>query len=783
MCEHAQKYMLYAINTERNRLVRTFVSKARKSFSTLNSIACATAELEVSSFAPFLRWCAREKALTAGKHVHHYLIRSGLERDIFLGNLVLQMYFSCGALDEAFALSARMDQKNEFTWRIEIVSLVHHGHFQKAFHLFQQMLSKGFIPDRLTFISIITGCCSYGRTVLERANIIHYVIMIVKLDADVVVSNALIAMYGKDDSLEDARSTFDIMPSHDVISWNGMIMAYANKGHSNDAIDLFKKMDLAPDNFTFIAVLSAIDSPSAIEFGIHVHDLIRASKYRSDVTVNNAVINMYGRCESLKGAEDTIHDMQVRNTISWTTMLTVTTEYGDGGQAFQVYKQMLHEALVPSIVTFVAFINLCTKKGALAEGKQAHACIIGGHLNCGVVLETALVNMYGKFGNVRMAHSIFEDMSQRNVISWGTIISINAQHAPFRKAIQLLQQMQQEGQLPDRVIHVSILDVCTSQAGLIEGQRFHACLIASRISLDVYLGSALVRLYGECGQLRDAEEIFNSMVERNVFTWNVMGAGFLQLEEDDLALACFQQMQQEAVFPDDVTFVNMFSACGICMKLSIGKMMHVLFGMSDCLSNTILWNALVSMYGRCSSLRDAKRVFEEMPKCNVVSWNAIMAAFAQNGYMNESLAYFTLMKEKGFMAESSTFSLVLSACSHGGLIEEAFHTFGFMIHVSGIKAHVDHYNCMLDLLARAGRLDEAEILLKGMPSKFNFISLMTLLAACRFQSDINRGEHIAARACHLDPSNVTPLVMLSNIYAMVGCYELTGNSLINFEGT
>ncbi|MCO5596342.1 hypothetical protein L7F22_050403 [Adiantum nelumboides] len=549
----------------------------------------------------------------------------------------------------------------------------------------------GCVEDRLTFIAIVTGCCSQGRPYLERGHVLHYLILIFNLHDDAVVSNSLITMYGRNESIADARGTFNIMFSRDVVSWNAMITAYVSNALWEEAVDLFRQMDFVPSNLTFLAILSAAANPSALEFGRHVHNLVRASKYKFDVSVNNALINMYGRCANLKGAEDTFAEMEERNGISWTTMLAVCVEHGDDIQACQLYEQMLQECVLPNSVTFVIYLNLCIKKEALAPGKRIHVCMAVSQRKGHVVVETALVNMYGKCGCVERAHQIFDDMPQRNVVSWGTIISVNTQHKLCKEAIQLLQQMQQEGELPDKVIYLSTLDAFSNQTFLKGGQQVEACLSSSKTRLDGSLGTALVRLYGECNRLRDAENVFNNMTETDVFSWNALTTGYLYIEESELIFFCFNRMQQEAISLDDVTFVNLFSACGAGMKLQ-----------------------------------------------------AVMAAFSQNGCTNESLGYFKRMETEGIRAENSTFSVV------------------------------DHYNCLIDLLARAGRLDEAEILLKKMPCKSNFVSLMTLLVACRLQSDVDRGEHIAVRACLTDPGNAAPFLVLSNLYAAGESCELVG---------
>ena len=185
-------------------------------------------------------------------------------------------------------------------------------------------------------------------------------------------------------------------------------------------------------------------------------------------------------------------------------------------------------------------------------------------------------------------------------------------------------------------------------------------------------------------------------------------------------------------------------------------------------SDISVGNGLVNMYGKSGSLDDARFVFENMQQHDIVSWNAMIAAYAQHGQTDLAFDLFFKLKSKGLIPDKVTLVSILMACSHGGLVDEAF---WFFLFVDGIKRTIDHYNCLIDLLGRAGRLHELECLMKSMPVNPTYASWMTLLDACRKHFDLERGEMAANCIMDLEPSKCASLVLLSNIYANAGRWE------------
>jgi pentatricopeptide repeat protein len=240
---------------------------------------------------------------------------------------------------------------------------------------------------------------------------------------------------------------------------------------------------------------------------------------------------------------------------------------------------------------------------------------------------------------------------------------------------------------------------------------------------------------------------------------------YAQHGKDKVAFELFEDMQGRGIAPDRLTFSSILSMCANQGLLFEGKRIQELFKNRGFQPDKVVGSALISLYGKCGSLTEAEDVFNSMPEQDVVLWNSLITAFSQNGQGEYALELFRRMQRKQIRPSSITFISVLSACSHVGLLDEAYHHFASMEEWYGITPVVDHYNCMIDLLSRAGRLDDAEELLNAMTVKPTASSLMALLGACRNILDHVRGQRIAEKAFLIDPANPSPYVILSSIYA------------------
>ncbi|CAM6018447.1 unnamed protein product [Sphagnum balticum] len=386
---------------------------------------------------------------------------------------------------------------------------------------------------------------------------------------------------------------------------------------------------------------------------------------------------------------------------------------------------------------------------------------------------------------------------QLHIFSWNMKLAKYVKDGQPEKAMQLFQQMQQEGMSPDTFTFVQVINACAGLGALENGRLVHDQLIQSGCESNIFLGNSLVDMYakcgsiedawrvfnkmpsrdvvtwtamilGHCGSMEDAWRVFNKMPYRNVVTWTAMISGHVNCGQGQKALELFRQMQQEGVRPDSVTFVGVLNACASVVALEEGKCVHQQIVECGWDSDVFVANSLIDMYAKCGSMEDAWSVFNKMPSRDVVTWTIILGGCAMHGHGKEALKHFEQMCEEGVQPNDITFICLLSACSHSGLVDEGMHCYASMVTDYMISAKLEHYTCMVDLLGRAGRLQEAENMIMAVPCKPHVAAWMALLGACRIRGNVEMAERVAKRILEMEPNNAAVYVLLSNIYAAAG---------------
>ncbi|CAK9867651.1 unnamed protein product [Sphagnum jensenii] len=590
---------------------------------------------------------------------------------------------------------------DSFSWNRRLAKYVKTGEYEKTMELFKQMQKRGMRPDRFTFVPVLNACA--GLRALEEGRRAHQLIMQTGCEADVFVGSSLVDMYAKCGHMEDALRVFNKMPSRDVVTWSALILGHVKYGQGQKALELFRQMQqegVQPDPVTFVAVLNACASVSALEEGRRAHEQIIRNAF-----VGSSLVDMYAKCGSMEDAWRVFCKMPSQDVVTWTAMILGYVRWGQGEKALELYKRMQQEGVQPNAVTFMGVLNACASLMALEEGRSVHQQMI----QCGCHVDTfvgsSLVDMYAKCGSMEDA--------------W-----------------------------------IIIQNGCES---------------------DAFVGSSLIAMYAKCGSMEEASRVFNKLPSRAVVCWTAMIFGHVKYGEGHKALELFQKMQQEGVQPDPVTYVGVLNACANVVALEEGRRAHERIIQSRCESDVFVRSSLVDMYAKCGSMEDACRVFNTMPSHDVVSWNALLGGFAMHGQGKEALVHFERMCEEGVHPNDITFVCLLSACSHSGFVDEGLRFYALMTTVYRIPAKLEHYTCMVDLLGRAGHLQEAENMIQGMPCKPNAAIWMALLGACRIHGNVEMGERMAKRVLELEPKNAAGFVLLSNLYAATGNLELSEN--------
>ena len=718
-----------------------------------------------ATYASLLRWCGHNKALSQGRDIHHAIVRCGLSRSHFLQNHLLYMYGKLGQMHTTFYIFGRMRRKDVFSWNFMIKACVQEGHGNLAIDLFNQMQRESIMPDNILIVNLLPSCeCSDGISKL------HARLIGSGYEEDLALGTTLIKLYGKYGCVDDSRNVFNKMVDMDTMCWTAMIAVYAQHKQIKEAMEVFEGMiqfNICLDDVTFLNAVSACASCGDMLEGMKVHFLMAYTGVESNQALDNAVLHMYSKFGTIDDVWYLFRMMDEPDVVSWTAMITSYVHQGSVINSFQVLNQMHEEGILPNKLTFMSIISVCTSPRFLKLATHVHSCIAFSEYMSEVSICNALINMYGKCGDVYDACGVFENMRSKDVVSWNTIIHVCTNHEQGNSPFQYFKQMQNQGTLPDDITFVKVLDAISNQRSLHEGKQIHACIYSKGFESNIVVATALVNMYGRHGCMKRTSVLFDEMYDRDTIAWNAMIELHAQEGEEKYAFQVYEQMQQEGVLPEKSTYVSILSTCRIHSMLTESKCTHARIMVRQCGLDLVLGNALLNTYAKCGHHGDARKMFQDLHVRDVVSWNTLIAAYSQNGKAKKALETFLSMRKEGVSPNGVTFINILSACSHCGLIDEACQILLSMhVHYS-IKPNVEHYNCLIDLLGRMGRLDEAEKWLHEMPMEPTYISWFILLNSCKHYLDVKRAQNIAEQMFVLDPNDVTPYILLSNIYCDV----------------
>ncbi|GLJ20600.1 hypothetical protein SUGI_0375140 [Cryptomeria japonica] len=417
---------------------------------------------------------------------------------------------------------------------------------------------------------------------------------------------------------------------------------------------------------------------------------------------------------------------------------------------------------------YARLLQGCIHQKALQQGRLVHGLIITTGFDVDIALGSRLINMYLKCGSLEDARKVFDKMSERDVVAWTTIITGYVHNGPPTQALQLFLEMQEAGVIPNHFTYSTIVSALSS---LEHAKWVHGKVIKSGYMSNVFIGSALVDLYAKYNAIECAHKVFDKMSERDLVLWNTVINGYACLGHCEMALKLFCSMKDEGTDPDHFTFSILLRLCATLSVLEHGKQFHVHAIKSGHEFDAFVASALVDMYGKCGSMSDARKVFDEAPQRDTVSWNSIIAGCVQHGCSTEAIQFFERMQREGVKPSSVTFLCVLSACNYLGLVDEGYRYFNSMTRDYGIVPEANHYACMVDVLCHAGLLDEAHDFIQKMPLKPNSLVWSSLLGGCRIHGNIKLGEHAAEKILELKPEDASAYVLLSNIYAAGGRWD------------
>lgn len=323
---------------------------------------------------------------------------------------------------------------------------------------------------------------------------------------------------------------------------------------------------------------------------------------------------------------------------------------------------------------------------------------------------------------------------------------------------------------PSNYTFTSLIKSCADVSAFELGKSVHSHAVVNGFVSDSFVQASLVAFYAKCGELGFARKVFDKMPKRSIVAWNAMISGYEQNGFCKDAVDLFNLMRKSGVDPDSATFVGVLSACAQLGALELGSWVHDYIVTHGFEVNVVLGTALINMYARCGHVRKGREVFDVMRERNVVAWTAMISGYGIHGYGKEAMEVYGLMQCHGPSPNEVTFVAMLSACAHAGMVNEGRAIFLSMRNDYGVVPGTEHHVCMVDMLGRAGLLNEAYNYVKELERPSPAI-WTALLGACKMHKNFGLGVEAAEELLAIEPENPGHYVMLSNVYALAGKME------------
>ncbi|KAG6538309.1 pentatricopeptide repeat-containing protein At3g46790, chloroplastic-like [Zingiber officinale] len=442
------------------------------------------------------------------------------------------------------------------------------------------------------------------------------------------------------------------------------------------------------------------------------------------------------------------------------------------GNLAQAMELLPHEPR-PAQRTYESLILACAHHNAACHAAVVHRHLLQHGFDQDSFLATKLIDMYGQLDLLYAARQVFDETPDKTIFVWNALLKALALADEGEDALALFSDMTRLGVPVDSFTFSHSLKACiaassSSELAPIRLSQVHARAIRLGFESHVHVATTLIDCYAKLGSVVHSERVFDEMPDRNVVSWSAMIACYAKNERPFDALNLFNHMMStdpEAV-PNAVTMVSVLQACGGVSALVQGKVLHA-YILRNSLDPTLsVVNALIVMYAKCGSLERSRRIFHKMTnRKDVVTWNSMISAYGIHGFGEKAIQVFHKMINAGVRPSIITFVTVLGACSHARLIDEGKRLFESMSREHGMSPRSEHFACIVDLLGRAGQLDEAVKIIEGMRIEPGPTVWGSLLGACRIHCNVELAERACARLFKLEPLNAGNYVLLADIYA------------------
>ncbi|KAJ1695888.1 hypothetical protein LUZ63_012586 [Rhynchospora breviuscula] len=575
-----------------------------------------------------IKSCCAISSFKLGRFIHKTISSLGLDTNMFVGSSLIRMYANNGHLDEAREMFDRMPVRDTVLWNVMLDGYIRRGCIQEGTELFKAMRKMNTNPDSVTFCCLLSACTS--ECMLTYGDQLHGLLTKYGFGSHLMVSNTLLAIYSKLQCLLDVTKLFNMMPEKNLVTWNCMISGFVQNGFIPESLYLFHKMQkhgAKPDSYTLASFLPVL-SDNNLQQCMQIHAYVVVNDIYMDAFMASALMDVYFKCKNVNLAQEVFRCSQELDVVSCSTMVSGYVLNGMCNDAIKIFRLMSVKRINPNATTLATVLPACTGLTAFKLGKEVHARILKYACENKCYVASALMDMYGKCGRLDLCQYIFDNINQKDTIAWNSMITNCSQNGEPKRALDLFREMGTGWLSFDSVTVSSALSACASIPALNHGKEIHGFITKGFLRTDLCTQSALIDMYGKCGNLELARIVFDNMPARNSVSWNniISAHGTHGRVNDSVEL--FQQMKDSGFEPDHITFLGLISACGHAGEVEKGyQIFQSMIEKYAILPRQEHFACIVDLFSRAGQLDRALHFIDKMPcKKNSSIWGTILAA-------------------------------------------------------------------------------------------------------------------------------------------------------------
>ncbi|KAL8240782.1 hypothetical protein R6Q59_014137 [Mikania micrantha] len=563
--------------------------------------------------------------------LHSLTIKTGFIQDSFIAAKLSNCYAKHATIEATRKVFDETPQRTVYMWNSFLKCHYREKRYVETLQLFRDMIPLEN-PDQAT-ISIVLNAC-YGLLDLSYGRMIHgFVKKKYQMDSDLFVGSALIDMYSKGGLIDEALRVFEEYLKPDVVMWTHMITGYQQNGDSDLALGFFSQMlmdgRVSPDSVTLVSVLSASAQLSNVMSGSCVHGFVIKMGFDNDLSVCNALLNVYSKSGSVNGAEMIFRKMAEKDVISWACMVSCYAHNGAAEHAIDLFNEMTRKQVEHNSVSIISALQSCESTCNLKEGKKIHEIASRTGLELDVFVATALIDMYMNCSSPDEAIKLFEKMPKKDAVSWMALLTGCVQNGMAFKSMELFVNMLSNEIQPDVNLMAKILTACSALGILKQALCIHGYVIKSGFEDDNFIKASLIESYSKCGSLHNAVNIFKITENKDVVIWSSMIAGYGIHGEGKEALRLFNYMVKISnTKPNNVTFLSVLSACSHAGLIKEGiEIFNIMLNEYQLTPESNHYAIMVDLFGRMGELDNAVGVINNMTipsKPHI--WGALLGA-------------------------------------------------------------------------------------------------------------------------------------------------------------